>query len=111
MLKYLLYAVYALIGISLGAWLFPELITLLSYKIMSMYNNILVYVLLSVFLFYLLFDWTLKHAYNFLKKSEGYLLSRSLTEIVFATLGMVLGLVIAVLITLLINTLEIPLVG
>ncbi|CAD2074438.1 PIN/TRAM domain-containing protein [Jeotgalicoccus meleagridis] len=111
MLKYLLYAVYALIGISLGAWLFPELITLLPFEVPRMFNNILVYGLLGVILFYLLFGWTLKHAYNFLKKSEGYLLSRSLTEIVFATLGMVLGLVIAVLITLLINTLEIPLVG
>src|SRR5699024_9468481 len=76
-----------------------------------MFNNILVYGLLGVILFYLLFVWTLKHEYNCLKKIEGYLLSRSLTEIVFATLGMVLGLVIAVLITLLINTLEIPLVG
>ncbi|QQD84687.1 MULTISPECIES: PIN/TRAM domain-containing protein [Jeotgalicoccus] len=111
MLKYLLYAVYLVIGLSLGAWLFPELAVWLPFDIPRVVDNVLVYGLLGILLFFLLFGWTIKHAYNFLKKSEGYLLSRSLTEIVFATLGMVLGLVIAVLITLLINTLEIPLVG
>lgn len=111
MLKYLLYAVYIVIGVSLGAWLFPELSVWLPFELPRVVDNVLVYGLLGILLFFLLFGWTIKHAYNFLKKSEGFLLSRSLTEIVFATLGMVLGLVIAVLITLLINTLEIPLVG
>ncbi|CAD2080725.1 PIN/TRAM domain-containing protein [Jeotgalicoccus coquinae] len=111
MLKYLLYVVYILIGISLGVWLFPELQMLLPFEIPRIFNNILISGTLGVLLFFLLFGWTLSHAHNFLKKSEGYLLSRSLVEIVFATLGMVLGLVIAVLISLLINTLDIPLIG
>lgn len=111
MLKYLLYVVYILIGISLGVWLFPELQLLLPFEVPRIFNNILVSGTLGVLLFFLLFGWTLSHAHNFLKKSEGYLLSRSLVEIVFATLGMVLGLVIAVLISLLINTLDIPLIG
>ena len=111
MLKYLLYVVYMLIGISLGVWLFPELQMLLPFEIPRIFNNILISGTLGVLLFFLLFGWTLSHAHNFLKKSEGYLLSRSLVEIVFATLGMVLGLVIAVLISLLINTLDIPLIG
>lgn len=111
MLKYLLYVVYILIGISLGVWLFPELQLLLPFEVPRIFNNILVSGALGVLLFFLLFGWTLSHAHNFLKKSEGYLLSRSLVEIVFATLGMVLGLVIAVLISLLINTLDIPLIG
>lgn len=111
MLKYLLYVVYILIGISLGVWLFPELQMLLPFEMPRIFNNILISGTLGVFLFFLLFGWTLSHAQNFLKKSEGYLLSRSLVEIVFATLGMMLGLVIAVLISLLINTLDIPLIG
>lgn len=111
MLKYLLYVVYILIGISLGVWLFPELQMLLPFEMPRIFNNILVSGTLGVLLFFLLFGWTLSHAQNFLKKSEGYLLSRSLVEIVFATLGMMLGLVIAVLISLLINTLDIPLIG
>lgn len=111
MLKYLLYVVYILIGISLGVWLFPELQMILPFEVPRIFNNILISGTLGVLLFFLLFGWTLSHAQSFLKKSEGYLLSRSLIEIVFATLGMMLGLVIAVLISLLINTLDIPLIG
>lgn len=111
MLKYLLYVVYILIGISLGVWLFPELQLILPFEVPIIFNNILVSGTLGVLLVFLLFGWTLPHAHSFLKKSEGYLLSRSLIEILFATLGMMLGLVIAVLISLLINTLDIPLIG
>lgn len=111
MLKYLLYVVYTLIGISLGVWLFPELYLLLPFEVPRIFNNMLISGALGVLLFFLLFGWTLSRAHSFLKKSEGYLLSRSLIEILFATLGMMLGLVIAVLISLLINTLDIPLIG
>lgn len=111
MLKYLLYVVYTLIGISIGVWLFPELQFILPLEVPRIFNNILINGVLGVLLFFLIFGWTLSHAHNFLKKSESYLLSRSLIEIVFATLGMMLGLVIAVLISLLINTLDIPLIS
>ena len=111
MLKYLLYVVYTLIGISLGVWLFPELYLLLPFEVPRIFNNMLISGALGFLLFFLLFGWTLSRAHSFLKKSEGYLLSRSLIEILFATLGMMLGLVIAVLISLLINTLDIPLIG
>src|SRR5699024_11863556 len=80
MLKYLLYVVYILIGISLGVWLFPELQMLLPFEMPRIFNNILVSGTLGVLLFFLLFGWTLSHAQNFLKKSEGYLLSRRSEE-------------------------------
>lgn len=111
MLKYLLYVVYTLVGISLGVWLFPELQAILPFDMPGWFDYVLISGTLGVVLFFVLFGWTMSHAYNFLKKSEGYLLSRSLVEILFATLGMMLGLVIAVLISLLINTLDIPLIG
>src|SRR5699024_2042544 len=102
MLKYLLYVVYILIGISLGVWLFPELQMLLPSEMPMIFNNILVSVSPRVPLVFLLFGSTLSHPQHFLKTSESYMLSRSLVELVFATLGMMLGLVTAVLISLLI---------
>ncbi|WP_017549988.1 PIN/TRAM domain-containing protein [Salinicoccus carnicancri] len=111
MLKYLLYVLYFLIGISLGVWLFPELVQVLPVAVPAIVGNVLVYGVLGGFLFLGLFLWTVPKFESLIRRGEGLIMNRNLSEIVFATLGMIIGLLIAVLISLLINTMDIPIFG
>ena len=111
MLKYLLYVLYFLIGISLGVWLFPELAQVLPVAVPAIVGNVLVYGVLGGVLFLGLFFWTVPKFESLIRRGEGLIMNRNLSEIVFATLGMIIGLLIAVLISLLINTMDIPIFG
>ncbi|MDB0580934.1 PIN/TRAM domain-containing protein [Salinicoccus roseus] len=111
MLKYLLYILYVLIGVSLGVWLMPTLFQLLPFDLPLVLDNVLVHGLAGLLLFLLLFLWTVPKVESLIRRSEALILNRSLAEIVSATLGMIVGLLIAVLISLLINAIDIPLIG
>ncbi len=111
MLRYLLYILYFLCGVSLGVWLFPDLISILPADLPAILNNALVHALIGGLLFLILFYWSIDKVEQLIRKGEGILLNRNLPEIIFATLGMVIGLVVAVLISLLLNTLNIPIVS
>lgn len=111
MLKYLLYILYFLIGISLGVWLLPELVQTIPAEIPALLNNVLVFALAGGLIILVGFLWTVPKVEGLIRRGEGLIMNRSLSEIVFATLGMIIGLLIAVLISLLINTMDIPLIG
>ena len=111
MLRYLLYILYFLCGVSLGVWLFPDLISILPVDLPAILNNALVHALIGGLLFLIIFYWSIDKVEQLIRKGEGILLKRNLPEIIFATLGMVIGLVVAVLISLLLNTLNIPIVS
>lgn len=111
MLRYLLYILYFLCGVSLGVWLFPDLITVMPVDLPAILNNALVHALIGGLLFLIIFYWSIDKVEQLIRKGEGILLNRNLPEIIFATLGMVIGLVVAVLISLLLNTLNIPIVS
>ena len=111
MLKYLLYVLYVLIGVSLGLWLMPTLFQVLPVDLPLVLDNVLVHGLAGLLLFLLLFLWTVPKVESLIRRGEVLILNRSLAEIVSATLGMIIGLLIAVLISLLINAIDIPLIG
>lgn len=111
MLRYLLYILYFFCGVSLGVWLFPDLISIMPVNLPAILNNALVHALLGGLLFLIVFYWSIDKVEQLIRKGEGILLNRNLPEIIFATLGMVIGLVVAVLISLLLNTLNIPIVS
>lgn len=111
MLRYLLYILYFLFGVSMGIWLFPDLISILPVEPPLILNNGLIHALFGGLLFLLLFFWTVPRFELLIRKGEGIILNRNLPEIIFATLGMVVGLTVAVLISLLVNTLNIPIVS
>lgn len=111
MLRYLLYILYFLCGVSLGVWLFPDLISVLPVDMPTILNNALVHALVGGLLFLIIFFWSIQKVEQLIRKGEGIILNRNLPEIIFATLGMVIGLVVAVLISLLLNTLNIPIVS
>ncbi|CAM4300273.1 PIN/TRAM domain-containing protein [Lacicoccus alkaliphilus] len=111
MLKYLIYILYFLIGVSLGVWLLPDLFSILPVDFPVFLDNVLVHALIGGILFLLLFFWTVPKVESLISKGEGMIMNRNLPEIIFATLGMVIGLVVAVLISLLLNTLNIPIIS
>lgn len=111
MLRYLLYILYFLCGVSLGVWLFPDLISIMPVDLPAILNNALVHAVIGGLLFLIVFYWSIDRVEQLIRKGEGILLNRNLPEIIFATLGMVIGLVVAVLISLLLNTLNIPIVS
>lgn len=111
MLRYLLYILYFLCGVSLGVWLFPDLLSVLPLDLPGILNNALVHALIGGLLFLIIFFWSIQKLERLIRKGEGIILNRNLPEIIFATLGMVIGLVVAVLISLLLNTLNIPIIS
>lgn len=111
MLRYLLYVLYFIIGLSLGVWLLPNVFELLPFELSQLIDNVFVYAFVGGFLFLILFYWSVARVEQLIRKGEGLILNRSIIEIIFATLGMIIGLLIAVLISLLLNTLNIPLVS
>lgn len=111
MLRYLLYILYFLCGVSLGVWLFPDLISVLPADLPAILNNALIHALAGGLLFLAIFYWSIDKVEQLIRIGEGIILNRNLSEIIFATLGMVIGLVVAVLISLLLNTLNIPIVS
>lgn len=111
MLRYLLYVLYFIIGLSLGVWLLPIIFGALPVELPQLIDNVLVYAVVGGILFLLLFYWSVARVETLIRKGEGLILNRSIIEIMFATLGMIIGLVIAVLISLLLNTLNIPLIS
>lgn len=111
MLKYLIYILYFLIGVSLGVWLLPDLFSVLPVELPVFLDNVLIHALIGGILFLLLLFWTVPKVESLISKGEGIIMNRNLPEIIFATLGMVIGLVVAVLISLLLNTLNIPIIS
>lgn len=111
MLRYLLYVLYFIIGLSLGVWLLPSVFGLLPLELPELIDNVFVYAFIGGVLFLTLFFWSVDQVEKLIRKGEGVILNRSIVEITFATLGMIIGLVIAVLISLLLNTLNIPLIS
>ncbi|MFD2830493.1 PIN/TRAM domain-containing protein [Corticicoccus populi] len=111
MLRYLLYVLYFIIGLSLGVWLLPSVFGLLPLELPELIDNVFVYAFIGGVLFLALFFWSVDQVEKLIRKGEGVILNRSIVEITFATLGMIIGLVIAVLISLLLNTLNIPLIS
>jgi uncharacterized protein YacL len=97
--------------VSLGVWLLPDLFFILPVELPVFLDNVLIHALIGGILFLLLFFWTVPKVESLISKGEGIIMNRNLSEIIFATLGMVIGLVVAVLISLLLNTLNIPIVS
>lgn len=106
MLRGLLTLVYFLTGVTLGIWCFHST----DFPVPSAIHNVFFYGAIGGVLFLALTFWTMPYFVRGLKKVERKLLSRNITEIFFATIGMLLGLLFTVFITLLTNMLDIPIV-
>ncbi|CAD2071979.1 PIN/TRAM domain-containing protein [Phocicoccus pinnipedialis] len=111
MLRALLTVVYFLLGMSIGIWLFPELISMTDIKLPKVIGNVFVYGAVGGLIFLAATAWSIPWLKTQVEKLEKKVLGRNISEIFFASIGMLFGLLVAVLLTLLINTLDIPVVN
>src|SRR5699024_4233129 len=106
MLRWLLTLVYFLTGVTLGVWCYHST----NLRLPDAINNVFLYGAIGGIVFLAATLWTLPYFVKGLKKVERKLLSNNVTEIFFATIGMLVGLLFTVFITLLSNMLDIPIV-
>ncbi|MFC7286113.1 PIN/TRAM domain-containing protein [Phocicoccus pinnipedialis] len=96
---------------SIGIWLFPELISMTDIKLPKVIGNVFVYGAVGGLIFLAATAWSIPWLKTQVEKLEKKVLGRNISEIFFASIGMLFGLLVAVLLTLLINTLDIPVVN
>lgn len=111
MLRALLTVVYFLLGMSIGIWLFPEVVIMADIELPKVIGNLFVYGAVGGLLFLAATAWSIPWLKTQVEKLEKIVLRRNITEIFFASIGMLFGLLVAVLLTLLINTFNIPVVN
>lgn len=111
MLRALLTVVYFLLGMSIGIWLFPEVVIMVDIELPKVIGNLFVYGAVGGLLFLAATAWSIPWLKTQVEKLEKIVLGRNITEIFFASIGMLFGLLVAVLLTLLINTFNIPVVN
>src|SRR5699024_4499403 len=106
MLRWLLTLIYFLTDVTLVVWCYHSTNIRLSDAI----NNVYLYVVIVVIVCLATTLLTLPYFVKGINKVERKLLSYNVTEIFFATIGMLVGLLFTVFITLLTNMLDIPIV-
>ncbi|MEH7124662.1 PIN/TRAM domain-containing protein [Bacillus sp. JJ1532] len=108
MLKRIVQACFLIIGITLGIFLIPELLILISLDDIALLNNPYVSALLGAIIFYLISFWAVDHVVNVVKWVEESLVKAPITDIIFGSVGLVFGLIIAFLIGYALTTIEVP---
>ncbi|WP_066301621.1 PIN/TRAM domain-containing protein [Bacillus sp. FJAT-29937] len=108
MLKRIVQACFLIIGITLGIFLIPELLILISLDDVALLNNPYVSALFGAIIFYLISFWAVDHVVNVVKWVEESLVKAPITDIIFGSVGLVFGLIIAFLIGYALTTIEVP---
>ncbi|MDQ0186436.1 PIN/TRAM domain-containing protein [Cytobacillus sp. FSL W7-1323] len=108
MLKRIVQVCFLIFGITLGIFVIPELLILISLDDIPLLNNPYVSAILGAIIFYLLTFWAVDHVVNFIKWTEESIVKVPITDIIFGSVGLVFGLVVAFLLGYGLSTLEIP---
>ncbi|ASV67678.1 MULTISPECIES: PIN/TRAM domain-containing protein [Cytobacillus] len=108
MLKRIVQVCFLIFGITLGIFVIPELLILVSLDDIPLLNNPYVSAILGAIIFYLLTFWAVDHVVNFIKWTEESIVKVPITDIIFGSVGLVFGLVVAFLLGYGLSTLEIP---
>lgn len=111
MLKRIVQACFLIIGVTLGIFLIPDLLKLISLDGIPLLNNPYVSAILGAIIFYLLTFWAVDHVVNFVRWAEESLVKVPITDIIFGSVGLVFGLVIAFLIGYALNAIEVPILN
>ncbi|MBU8880269.1 PIN/TRAM domain-containing protein [Bacillus sp. FJAT-29790] len=107
MLKRIVQACFLIIGITLGIFLIPDLLILVSLNDISLLNNPYMSAFLGAIIFYLISFWAVDYVVNVVKWVEESLVKAPVTDIIFGSVGLVFGLIIAFLIGYAINAFEV----
>ncbi|MED3548908.1 PIN/TRAM domain-containing protein [Cytobacillus praedii] len=111
MLKRIVQACFLIIGVTLGIFLIPDLLRLLSLDNITMLNNPYMSAVLGAIIFYLISFWAVDYVVNFVKWVEESLVRVPITDIIFGSIGLVFGLIVAFLIGYALNAIEVPILN
>ncbi|KOP72292.1 PIN/TRAM domain-containing protein [Cytobacillus solani] len=111
MLKRIVQACFLIIGVTLGIFLIPDLLRLISLDNITMLNNPYMSAVLGAIIFYLISFWAVDYVVNFVKWVEESLVRVPITDIIFGSIGLVFGLIVAFLIGYALNAIEVPILN
>ncbi|MBP2242846.1 uncharacterized protein YacL [Cytobacillus eiseniae] len=111
MLKRIVQACFLIIGVTLGIFLIPDLLRLVSLNEIPMLYNPYMSAVLGAIIFYLISFWAVDYVVNFVKWVEESLVRVPITDIIFGSIGLVFGLIIAFLIGYALNAIEVPILN
>ncbi|MEB6201260.1 PIN/TRAM domain-containing protein [Mammaliicoccus fleurettii] len=107
-LKGLIILCYLVIGSSLGIMVIPELINAFSIQPEQVLTNPYIDGLIGAVAVFLLFGFLIDKIVYMADQGEKYLLKRSILEIFFATVGVMIGLMIAVMVSFILEMIGAP---
>ncbi|HCW36526.1 PIN/TRAM domain-containing protein [Mammaliicoccus sciuri] len=107
-LKGLIILCYLVIGSSLGIMVIPELINAFSIQPEQVLTNPYIDGLIGAVVIFLLFGFLIDKIVDMADQGEKYLLKRSILEIFFATIGVMIGLMIAVMVSFILEMIGAP---
>ncbi|MCD8779472.1 PIN/TRAM domain-containing protein [Mammaliicoccus sciuri] len=107
-LKGLIILCYLVIGSSLGIMVIPELINAFSIQPEQVLTNPYIDGLIGSVVIFLLFGFLIDKIVDMADQGEKYLLKRSILEIFFATIGVMIGLMIAVMVSFILEMIGAP---
>ncbi|MBF9296915.1 PIN/TRAM domain-containing protein [Mammaliicoccus sciuri] len=107
-LKGLIILCYLVIGSSLGIMVIPELINAFSIQPEQVLTNPYIDGLIGAVVIFLLFGFLIDKIVDMVDQGEKYLLKRSILEIFFATVGVMIGLMIAVMVSFILEMIGAP---
>ncbi|PLR77925.1 PIN domain nuclease [Bacillus sp. V3-13] len=108
MLKRIIQACFLIIGGTLGIFLIPDLLRLISADNILFLNNGYVAAILGAIIFYFISFWAIDYVVNFMRWLEDSLIKAPITDIIFGSVGLAFGLVLAFLIGFALNAIQVP---
>ncbi|MEE6133879.1 PIN/TRAM domain-containing protein [Priestia sp. GS2] len=98
MLKRFVQLFFIITGGTLGIFLIPELIELLSLKDIALLDKSYIHAPLGAILFYVITFWLVDYVVGFIRRIEESLVKAPVTDVLFGSLGLILGLIVAYLV-------------
>ncbi|WP_442597436.1 PIN/TRAM domain-containing protein [Neobacillus sp. D3-1R] len=111
MLKRVVQGCFLIIGGTLGIFLIPYLLDLMSLEDIPLINNGYISALLGAIIFYFISFWAIDYVVEFVKWVEESLLKIPITDVLFGSVGLVFGLFVAFLIGFALNAIQVPVVN
>ncbi|WP_062107718.1 PIN/TRAM domain-containing protein [Bacillus niameyensis] len=108
MLRKIVQACFLLLGGTLGVFLIPALLELVSLEEVILINNPYITAISGAIIFYLITFWAVDLIVNGIKHVEDLLVKAPITDILFGSLGLIFGLLVAFLTGLAINRMLFP---
>lgn len=102
---------FIITGGTLGIFLIPELIELLSLKDIALLDKSYIHAPLGAILFFVITFWLVDYVVGFIRRIEESLVKAPVTDVLFGSLGLILGLIVAYLVGTFLGKIQLQIVS